>query len=195
MNAPANTVPVPFAASQTDASLGALEQEVCALFVEYRAPLLRYVLSLGLTVGDGEDIIQETFLALYQHLRADKPRTNLRGWIFRVGHNQALRVRARGRHTISLESEEIDARPHPHDSPEELAAGSQMERRVAAVINALAIQDRACLTLRGEGLRYREIAETLGISLGAVALSLARSLGKLERVCGTRVDRLEKVGR
>jgi RNA polymerase sigma-70 factor (ECF subfamily) len=35
--------------------------------------------------------------------------------------------------------------------------------------------------LRAEGLRYREIAEVVGMSLGAVSMSLERSLGRLAR--------------
>ncbi len=49
-------------------------------------------------------------------------------------------------------------------------------------MRALPEQDRACLALRAEGIRYREIAEILGVSLGTVALSLERSLAKLSRV-------------
>jgi len=43
-------------------------------------------------------------------------------------------------------------------------------------------EDRRCLVLRAEGLRYREIASVLEISLGSVALSLERSLTRLARV-------------
>jgi RNA polymerase sigma-70 factor (ECF subfamily) len=51
-----------------------------------------------------------------------------------------------------------------------------------AVLNALPEQDRRCLCLRTEGLRYREIASVLDMSLGAVSLSLERSLGRIARV-------------
>jgi RNA polymerase sigma-70 factor (ECF subfamily) len=53
--------------------------------------------------------------------------------------------------------------------------------RLAAVLRALPERDRRCLTLRAEGLRYREIAGTLAISLGAVSLSLTRSLARIAR--------------
>jgi len=52
------------------------------------------------------------------------------------------------------------------------------------VVNALPEQDQSCLCMRAEGLRYREIAEALGISLGSVAASLARSLERLGRADG-----------
>jgi RNA polymerase sigma-70 factor (ECF subfamily) len=45
-----------------------LEVEVTELFEQLRDPLFRYLLSFGLSVQDGEEIIQEVFLALFQHL-------------------------------------------------------------------------------------------------------------------------------
>jgi RNA polymerase sigma-70 factor (ECF subfamily) len=56
--------------------------------------------------------------------------------------------------------------------------------RLLAVVEALPEVDRRCIYLRAEGLRYREIVEVLGISLGAVALSLERSLARLRRADG-----------
>lgn len=70
-----------------------------------------------------------------------------------------------------------DAGPNPE---EQMAHGQRMER-LRAVVHALPEQDRCCLYLRAEGLRYREIASALGISLGAVSIALARSLARLAR--------------
>src|SRR5260370_22326228 len=72
-----------------------LAGEVSDLFEQLRNPLFRYLLSLGLSVQDGAEVIQEVFLALFQHLKSGKARDNLRGWLFRVGHNQALKLRRR----------------------------------------------------------------------------------------------------
>jgi RNA polymerase sigma-70 factor (ECF subfamily) len=58
---------------------------------------------------------------------------------------------------------------------------SQTQGRVTAVICALPELDRRCLFLRAEGLHYRAIAEVLDISLGAVSISLARSLTRISR--------------
>ena len=69
----------------------------------------------------------------------------------------------------------------PAATPEEMFERAHSEERIQAVIQALPEQDRRCLYLRAEGLRYREIAETLGVSLGSVANSLERAIGKLSR--------------
>jgi RNA polymerase sigma-70 factor (ECF subfamily) len=54
-------------------------------------------------------------------------------------------------------------------------------RLLVAIVRVLPETDRCCLYLRAEGLRYRDIAQALGISLGAVSLSLGRSLARLAR--------------
>ncbi len=160
-----------------------LEDEVTGLFEQLRNPLFRYFLSLGLSAQDGEEVIQEVFLALFRHLKDGKPRDNLRSWIFRVGHNQALKLHHRhGRRLAQAEDGDIERNRDPAPDPEAQAIGNQRQRRLSAVMRALSGQDRACLSLRAEGMRYREIAEILGVSLGTVALSLERSLAKLKRV-------------
>ena len=157
-----------------------LEQEVMALFDEYRDRLLRYVLSIGVCVDDGEEIVQEVFLSLFRHLSLRRSRANLRGWLFRVAHNLALKQRSRDRRTDSG-AEQIEDRHDPTPGPEEQLAARQRQGRLLAVFLALPETDRYCLSLRAEGLRYREIAAVLGISLGSVSISLTRSIARLSR--------------
>lgn len=151
------------------------------LFDEYRSPLLRYLRSFGLAVQDGEEVVQEVFLALFLHLRRGKSRSNLRGWIFRVGHNLALKQRMRLHRSPLLfaAADFSDQRLDSSPDPEEQVHNAQRQIRLQDVVRSLPELDRCCLYLRAEGLRYREIAETLEISLGGVALSLGRSIAKL----------------
>jgi RNA polymerase sigma-70 factor, ECF subfamily len=159
------------------------EAEVIYLFEQFRNPLLRYVSSLGLSMHDGEEIIQEVFLALFQHLRSGKSRRNLRGWIFRVSHNLALKqYTANKRAQATLDPDAALQQPDGTPNPEEQVANSQRLERMQAVLRALPETDRCCLYLRAEGLRYREIAAALGISLGAVSIALTRSLARMGRV-------------
>jgi RNA polymerase sigma-70 factor, ECF subfamily len=165
----------------------AIEDEVIELFDQLRDGLLRYVVSLGVGVQDGEDVIQEVFLSLFRHLRLGRSRANLRGWVFRVAHNLALkqRQRAHRRQTKNGPDEgALERHPDTKANPEEQLAKSQHQRHLLSVVAALSELDQDCLRLRAEGLRYREIAGVLNISLGAVAKSLARSMQRLSCVDG-----------
>jgi RNA polymerase sigma-70 factor, ECF subfamily len=160
------------------------EEVVLGLFDQFHNRLLRYVLSLGLSSHDGEEIVQEVFLSLFQHLQLGRSRKNLGGWVFRVAHNLALKqcfARQKLHSAMESGSSLLERQFDPGPNPEEQMVYSQTQERLLAVLRALPEQDQRCLRLRAEGLRYREIAETLGISLGAVSISLARSLARLGR--------------
>lgn len=170
------------------------EVEVVELFGELRERLLRYVLVLGLSAHDGEEIVQESFLLLFQHLRRGKSRQNLRGWVFRVARNLALKQRSLNRQRLGryVELDEAVLTQHRDlgQNPEEQLQDKARQERLLAVLHALPEGDQSCLCLRAEGLRYREIAEVLGISVGSVAASLARSLARLARAdAGLEVGR------
>ncbi len=183
-----STRPFPYVAPARLASAAehtaALQTEVLALFDELRDRLLRYSMSFGLPAHDGEDVLQEVFLALFRHLQADKSRENLPGWTYRTTHNLSLKRRAalhlEQRRTEPARTPEME--PDPLSGPEEQVLFSERQQRLRAVVQALPPNDRACLQLRAEGCRYRDIAAVVGISLGSVAASLARSFDKLRRM-------------
>jgi RNA polymerase sigma-70 factor (ECF subfamily) len=160
-----------------------IQNEVLGLFDECAPRLRRYVGSFGLSVETTEDVVQEVFLQLFRHLQLGRSRANLRGWIFQVGHNLALKQRARmtRRHKTestwdgSLDDLLID----PGFDPEQQLAEDRRGRRLRSVLQALPERDRRCLYLRAEGLRYRDIARALDISLGSVAKSLTRAMARL----------------
>jgi RNA polymerase sigma-70 factor (ECF subfamily) len=163
------------------------ENEVVLMFDQLRNPLLRYTMSLGIGISDGEDLIQEVFLSLFRHLQLGRPRSNLRGWVFRVAHNLALKQRnsRQKRNAVALSEALLGERQiDPSLSPEEQLADTQRQKLLVAVMLALPEVDQNCLRLRAEGLRYREIAEVLGISLGAVSNSLTRAFERLNRAGG-----------
>jgi RNA polymerase sigma-70 factor (ECF subfamily) len=184
------TLRLPVSGASEDARIGfraTPEAEVIGLFDEQRAPLMRYTISLGLGPSDAEDIIQEVFLSLFRHLQLGKSRANLRGWVFRVAHNLALKhrqSRQRRQPVPIAETDLAERRAAPGNNPEEAFADTQRQKLLFSVVQALPEQDRNCLRLRAESLRYREIAEVLGMSLGAVANSLLRSFEKLNRADG-----------
>jgi DNA-directed RNA polymerase specialized sigma24 family protein len=84
-------------AADPDSRRMRLEEEVTSLFDRFRNPLLRYLWSLGIALPDGEEILQDVFLSLFQHLDRGKPLYDARGWLFRVAHNLGLKRRGRSR--------------------------------------------------------------------------------------------------
>jgi RNA polymerase sigma-70 factor (ECF subfamily) len=161
-----------------------IEGEVIGLFNQFRSTLLRYVLSFGLSLHDGEEVVQEVFLALFRHLQLGKSRRNLSGWVFCVARNLAFKqcyANLRSFDTMASDWTIAERQLDPSPNPEEQVSFTQRRLRLLALLQALPQADQSCLRLRAEGLRYREIALVLGISLGAVSMSLTRSLARLIR--------------
>ena len=160
-----------------------VQSEVLHLFDECAPRLRRYVGSFGLGADGTEDVVQEVFLQLFRHLQLGRSRSNLRGSIFQVGHNLALKQRAKTTRRQKTESawdtSLADLVVDPGADPEQQLVEDRRGRRLRSVLLALPERDRQCLYLRAEGLRYREIAKTLDISLGAVAKSLTRAMARL----------------
>jgi RNA polymerase sigma-70 factor (ECF subfamily) len=164
-----------------------VEPEVLALFDRCAPQLLRYVTSLGLSAEETEDVVQEVFLALFRHLRLGRDASNLKGWLFRVAHNLALRQRhkirrrrAHGSGDDTLLRRHVDPAP----DPEAQCAQGERRRRLRAVVDALPERERRCLLLRAEGLSYRDIGAALCVSLGTVAKSLGRAMTRLANADG-----------
>jgi RNA polymerase sigma-70 factor (ECF subfamily) len=157
-----------------------VEQDVLVLFDHLAPGLLRYALSMGLTGHQAEDVVQDAFLALFRHLRLGRPRDNLRAWLFQVTRNLALKERRRSqRGAVALDIAAAQRQSDPAPNPEAVLAADQRRRLLMSVVRALPLRDRQCLAMRASGLKYREIAAALGVSLGAVAKSLARAGARL----------------
>ncbi len=128
------TLPLDRAASEAvPPSLSDTEREVTRLFDESRTSIFRYVLSFGLLAEDGEEITQEAFLALFRHLNLGKSRQNLRGWLFSVAHNLALKrchINRRSRYDTDFHRPDAESRFDPGLNPEEQVLCAQRHIRL-----------------------------------------------------------------
>jgi RNA polymerase sigma-70 factor (ECF subfamily) len=162
--------------------LAASSSEVTTLYRELRKPLLRYLVCLGLTSDEAQDVVQDAFLSLQRHV-SDGTRENIRGWLFRVAHNQA-RNRQASYHRRFGEplNDEMDFLTDGA-TPEQRVLEKEKFRRLAAAIRLLTESERECLLLRAGGLRYREIGEVLGIATSTVGDTVERAIKKLAEKC------------
>jgi RNA polymerase sigma-70 factor (ECF subfamily) len=162
------------------------ESEVSGIFDELHRPLFRYFLCAGLSREDADEGIQETFLRLHQHLRKDGDRSNLRGWIFQVARNLARNqhksARIRRTETLDGDWERRSAFADPQGSPEDQAIRGERMRRLKRSMDMLTPQQRECVLLRASGLRYREIAEVLGVGISSVGEMVQRAAIRLNEV-------------
>lgn len=162
-----------------------LEEQITELFDLLQAPLCGYLMKLLGSLAEAEDVAQESFLRLYSQLRRGEPVPNARAWLFRVAHNLAVDRQRREQRAEALTEDgwrrlgKQLADPAPQ--PDQTALEHEKLARMGAALARLSPQERHCLYLRLEGLRYREIAEVLGIALPTVVTFLTRGIQKLTK--------------
>lgn len=148
--------------------------EVIRLFGLHGAALYRFCRSMIGAGGEAEDVVQDTFVKLVQHLHSAGDRTNLKAWLFTVAAN-GCRDRIRRRSRWLPWSAELDRRVVPPVAePPDVAAARR-------ALLALAPRDRLLLSLRAQGLSYADIARAAGIRSTSVGRLLARAVDRWKR--------------
>lgn len=128
-------------------------------------------------VGDREsasDIVQEVFVAFYEHLNKGGAVLYLNTWLYRVTLNKCNDHLKRKKRYGSLD--EVKDFPTEDFLPER----AEKERIVQQALSRLKPTERALLALYSEDFSYKEIAETTGIRFSSVGKTLARTLVKME---------------
>ena len=154
-----------------------------SLYEEWATVLVRYAFRMTGSHETADDIVQEVFLALYRDLRNDKPIDNIKAWTFGAVRNQIRKhERMWNRRPEELRpTESFDLMPaecHPRGGPDTcppLAPGG---------LAILSGREEEVVLLRLQSFKYREIAESLGISAKSVCTLLARALKKLQIASG-----------
>jgi RNA polymerase sigma-70 factor (ECF subfamily) len=161
---------------------GQLEETVSRAYVEWRDDVYRYLILLGLHPPQAQEAVQDVFLRLYTTLRkGGEPIRNQRAWIFRTAHNLGLTLRTREAATRPFDAELEATIADSIASPERSLIEREALRSVHRAVSTLSPQQRQCLRLRAEGLKYDEIASTLGISVSTVYEFLRRAVTRLRK--------------
>ena len=151
-------------------------------------------------LGDAEearDAAQEVFLKAFRKAGEVRPIGQVYTWLYRIAVNHCLNRLRRRKLVRFLRFENTPEEPafDPPDAGPDPASALEARRRWRATRNAIAKlpdNQRAVLILvRFEGLSYRQVAEVLGITEGAVESRLFRAMRRLEAVQG-REDAQEK---
>jgi RNA polymerase sigma factor (sigma-70 family) len=138
------------------------------LYQRYERPLFRYLSSLARERGLVEEILQDTFVAVWRSAGTYQARSPVRIWLFGVARRQAHNVlRRRQRDAIDLDG--VDPAADAGGSPEGQALARERRADLAAAVAGLPVTQRETLGLIFvEGLSYRETAEVLGVPEGTV---------------------------
>ena len=167
-------VPIPIADSAT--------AEMEAIMGEHEAGLLRYAARLLHDPASAQDVVQETFIKLFQGWHTgERPATGLKTWLYRVVHNAAVdfirresRLRLlHGQHTREQRLTGPEPRPPAPERRETLRLAMEQVRYLDPA-------EQQVLILRfQEGLSYKEISDVTKRTEGNVGCLLHHAVKNL----------------
>ncbi|WEK35507.1 MAG: RNA polymerase sigma-70 factor [Candidatus Pseudobacter hemicellulosilyticus] len=163
----------PLVASLREGSEKAFRQ----LFGIYDNRLLRYASKICLTVEDAEEVVQDTFISLW-NLRQEIKGADITGWLIRVCRNKAINSLRKG--IMKIDFSGIPEIQTNLLSPQEQLYYAELDRLLQELIQALPSERRKIFLLsREDNLTHREIAELLDISEGTVKKQVSLALRDL----------------
>ena len=150
-----------------------------ALIKDIRPELHRYVAHMIGSAVDAEDVVQETLVKAYDSLALLNPRSNIRGWLFRVAHNKAIDDL---RHYTNQPLELLDEYPMTAE-PDQPLEEKELTALALSVFLKLAPKQRSCVILKDVlGYSLAEISELLDATVPEIKAALHRGRTRLREL-------------
>jgi RNA polymerase sigma-70 factor, ECF subfamily len=162
------------------------------LLGRYQRPVFSLVYRMVRDREQAEDIAQETFVKVFNHLGSYNPKYKFSSWIFKIASNLAIdHLRKKEPETISLDGsrnavtdEQMEATritvASRDENPEEFLEARELGAEIEQAIGQLRAEYRTAILLRHvEGRPYEEIAEIMDVPLGTVKTYIHRARTEL----------------
>jgi RNA polymerase sigma-70 factor (ECF subfamily) len=157
----------------------------------FHTPLQQFIRRRVSDEASAEDVLQDVFLKIHQHVETLRDVKKLESWIYQITRNAIIDSYRSSRPTTTLDAVEV------LDLPEELPEDdvvSELLPCVRAMVRKLPELDRQALVLTEyQGLTQKEMAERLGLSFSGAKSRVQRAREKLKQqlleCCHFELDR------
>src|SRR5215813_10250466 len=153
--------------------------ELEALIKDIRPELHRYVAHMIGSAVEAEDVVQDTCVRAYDSLALLNPRSNVRGWLFRVAHNKATdHLRRYAKEELEL----LDDYPMTAE-PDEPLEEKELTAFALSFFLKLAPRQRSCVIFKDVlGYSLAEISEMLDATIPEIKAALHRGRARLREL-------------
>jgi RNA polymerase sigma-70 factor, ECF subfamily len=194
-----SALPVPLASTPTDAAL--LERFAAGdrtalddLFRRYRTVAFRVAYRLLGREADALDAVQDAFVKVLTHLDRFRGHSSFKTWVLRIVSNAAIDVGRHRKRDARIPQAPRDDSPDRFGPTKLPPPDSETERgdlrgKIIAALDRLPDSQRQTFVLHVDGgLSYREVADSLGISIGTVMSRLFYARQKLKTLLAAQVE-------
>ncbi|WP_264564914.1 RNA polymerase sigma factor [Flavobacterium sp. N3904] len=151
------------------------------LLREFQKPLYNHIRNIVLNHDDANDVLQNTFVKVFQNLKNFKGESKLFSWMYRIATNEALtflkqKARKSGISSVELQNKTID-----NLKADVYFDGNEIQIKLQKAITLLPEKQQLVFKMKYfEELKYEEISEILGTSVGALKASYHHAVKKIE---------------
>jgi RNA polymerase sigma factor (sigma-70 family) len=151
------------------------------LLREYQKPLYNHIRNIVLNHDDTDDVLQNTFVKVFQNLKNFKGDSKLFSWMYRIATNEALtflkqKARKNGISSVELQNKTID-----NLQADVYFDGNEIQIKLQKAIALLPEKQQLVFKMKYfEELKYEEISEILGTSVGGLKASYHHAVKKIE---------------
>lgn len=174
------------------------ETALAPLVEKYKRMVHRLAMQITKNHEDANDVMQETFIKVYQSIHTFRQEAAFETWVYRIAVNEALNFvkRRERRRESSLETTdesefntEILRKAEINNDPEIQAEKAELRHWVTKAVNSLSLKHRIVVILHElEGLTHAEIASILNCSEGTVRSRLHYARKQLRSLLKPYVD-------
>jgi RNA polymerase sigma-70 factor (ECF subfamily) len=163
------------------------------LLGRYQRPVFSLIYRMLRDREQAEDLAQETFVRVFNHIDRYDPKYKFSSWIFKIATNLTIdHIRKKEVATVSIDgsryavtADEIEASTitvaSGDENPEELLEAKELGESIEQAIGGLRAEYRTAILLRHvEGREYQEIADIMSLPLGTVKTFIHRARKELQ---------------
>jgi RNA polymerase sigma-70 factor (ECF subfamily) len=148
-----------------------------SLFKSLYAALYRYANNLLKDEMQADEVVQETFLKLWEQRSALKIETNIQAYLYRTVHNRIMNIFSHEQVREKYKQAVEHAPRATEHSPIHHLQASELEKKIELALQKVPEKCSIVFNLsRQEELSYREIASRLNLSLKTVENQISKAL-------------------
>jgi RNA polymerase sigma factor (sigma-70 family) len=167
------------------AAAGGDAQAWSALVARYVALLWSIAFRHGLNENDAADVVQNTWLRLYEHIEDVREPARIGSWLATTAQREALRIVAQHQRTVPSDDEAtFDGADRLQAPLDEDLLARELAAEAVAALDELPPTWRALVVALTQDppLTYEEIVADLGVPIGSIGPTRGRSVRRLREL-------------
>jgi RNA polymerase sigma-70 factor (ECF subfamily) len=151
------------------------------LLLSYQKPLYNHIRNIVLNHDDTDDVLQNTFIKVFQYLKNFKGESKLFSWMYRIATNEAITFLNQKAKKSGITAEALQNKTIDNLKADVYFDGNEIQIKLQKAIATLPEKQQLVFKMKYfEELKYEEISEILGTSVGALKASYHHAVKKIE---------------